>query len=212
MNNLLSDFFVSNTELKAIDYFLEAMAKTNISDEKIEILKKQNIEQQKEINQLKNQLKKPQRDQSFCAEKMLLNPSSLIKQDNSQDELSTGVWTDTQTGLMWGRICIGQEWVNGARHGKAHWVHWRSAEILCRELTLGGYFDWRLPEIEELKTLLRDSIRPWWGSKNIKGDYWSNTVNETYSGFVHTISFDRSCTASHPYSAKAYIIPVRNIR
>lgn len=76
MRTILNEFFVSNTELNAIDYFLESMAKTHILDEKFEILKKKNVKQKVEIDQLKKQLKS---DKSFYSEKSPLNFSSLFK-------------------------------------------------------------------------------------------------------------------------------------
>ena len=82
----------------------------------------------------------------FYSEKSPLNSSSLFKldQDNTQDELSTGMWTDMQTGLMWARISIGQEWKNGRCIGKAEQLEWEKDEQKCHEFQLGSYFDWRL--------------------------------------------------------------------
>ncbi len=215
---LLNDFFGSSTEFQAIDYFLESMAKTHTFDEKLEILKKQNTKYKAEIDKLKKQVKKGER---FNSEKSSVNSTSLIKLDRDiiQNELSQGVWTDLETGLMWARISIGQEWKNEQCIGIAESLEWEKAEQKCHEIRLGDYSDWRLPEIDELKTLIRDSIQGYEGSmkiltrpkKNMDGTYWSNTLNGTYSGFVHTLSFDRGNTESHPYFAKAYARPVRSV-
>jgi hypothetical protein len=47
-------------------------------------------------------------------------------------------WTDHQTGLMWEREDNGTD------------VNWNQAGDYCRNLTLGGYSNWRLPTIYEL--------------------------------------------------------------
>ncbi|USI86692.1 hypothetical protein LZ086_17260 [Acinetobacter johnsonii] len=50
-NNLLSDFFVSHTELSAVDHFMQLMVKTNTFDNRLQILQQQL--QQSEKLQLK---------------------------------------------------------------------------------------------------------------------------------------------------------------
>jgi hypothetical protein len=52
---------------------------------------------------------------------------------------SGGVWTDPATGLMW------------TRKDNGFALRWQPAADYCRNLELGGYTDWRLPAIEELK-------------------------------------------------------------
>jgi len=49
--------------------------------------------------------------------------------------------TDKATGLMW------QDYV------KSSLMHWSNAGTYCSSLSLGGHRDWRLPALEELKTL-----------------------------------------------------------
>ncbi len=53
--------------------------------------------------------------------------------------------TDTVTGLIWTKEYSGT-------------VTWENALSHCESLNYGGYTDWRLPNIEELKTLLDDTI------------------------------------------------------
>jgi hypothetical protein len=52
-----------------------------------------------------------------------------------------GVWTDPATGLMW------------TRKDNGFALRWQPAADYCRNLDLGGYTDWRLPSIEELKRI-----------------------------------------------------------
>ena len=56
-------------------------------------------------------------------------------------ENANRVWTDPATGLMWA----------GKDNGFA--LRWKPAADYCHSLQLGGYSDWRLPRIDELKTI-----------------------------------------------------------
>ena len=51
----------------------------------------------------------------------------------------TSTWTDPTTGLTWSRKDNGAD------------VDWREATAYCSKSQLGGYKDWRLPTIEELR-------------------------------------------------------------
>lgn len=52
-----------------------------------------------------------------------------------------GTVTDTVTGLMW-------------QQGEAGAMNWQNALIYCEDLALAGYDDWRLPNRNELQTLV----------------------------------------------------------
>ena len=92
----------------------------------------------------------------------------------SQD--SNGVWEDSTNGLSWTVKDNGSD------------VNWGQANNYCENLTLEGQTDWRLPTIDELKTLYDRSLKKqykvkdpiqldaatvWSGSMNSSGDAWS---------------------------------------
>ncbi len=54
-------------------------------------------------------------------------------------------WPDAATGLMWQTMNIGPS------------SGWEDAKALCADLELGGFDDWRLPSISELRTIIRGS-------------------------------------------------------
>jgi hypothetical protein len=65
----------------------------------------------------------------------------------AQPDNSGGVWSDPATGLMW------------TRKDNGYALRWQPAAEYCRNLQLGGYSDWRLPTIDELKNLYNPAAR-----------------------------------------------------
>jgi tetratricopeptide (TPR) repeat protein len=63
-----------------------------------------------------------------------------------------GTAKDTVTSLIWMRCSVGQEWDGGSCTGEAKTFTWE--EIKDIRLEFAGYTDWRLPSIEELRTLV----------------------------------------------------------
>lgn len=59
------------------------------------------------------------------------------------DSIAVGVWADSATGLEWQILPTG---------GK---TRWQPGYDNCETLNLGGYDDWRLPTISELRSLIR---------------------------------------------------------
>lgn len=98
----------------------------------------------------------------------------LLKLENTEDIIISGrfirdddieVVVDTETGCMW------QDDVE-AKTVKKPWTTWTNyindnfvtsgdtAVSYCQNLSLGGYSDWRLPELEELKSIVDRQRRP----------------------------------------------------
>ncbi len=75
-----------------------------------------------------------------------------------------GTVTDVQTGLQWMRFSLGQEWKGETCTGEASTYTWQqaldAAEALNRQGGYAGYRDWRVPMIDELKTLIDQSGSP----------------------------------------------------
>jgi hypothetical protein len=60
--------------------------------------------------------------------------------DNNDDD---AVWLDPATGLMWEAELVNEP------------LSWAEAAAYCEGLSLGGFDDWQLPAIWELRTLIR---------------------------------------------------------
>jgi len=63
---------------------------------------------------------------------------------------------DNSTGLMWQNQAYTQKEKEAEDANKEHGkvLKWANASKYCDELTLGGYDDWKLPTLKELKTLV----------------------------------------------------------
>ncbi len=69
-----------------------------------------------------------------------------------------GIARDEQHGLMWCRFAIGQTWQNGTAENEAKKMKWADALEMVKTFNANGgyagFTDWRLPMINELKTLI----------------------------------------------------------
>jgi hypothetical protein len=81
-----------------------------------------------------------------------------------------GTITDTKTSLMWKRCAEGLSGVN-CEKGKTEEYSWNAAENRFKNVAYAGSSDWRLPTIDELKTLV-------YCSKGVKNNGWCNDGSE----------------------------------
>ena len=97
-----------------------------------------------------------------------------------------GTVTDVKTGLQWMRCALGQTWRDGTCIGEGVRFEWEDALSAANKLNeLSGYAsrcDWRLPTIDELKTLIFcSSGKPkTWNDTGgpCKGDYSSPVIDQ----------------------------------
>jgi hypothetical protein len=145
--------------------------------------------------------------------------------DASFTDNSDGTVTDNVSGLMWQKCSMGQTYSAGSCSGSAEtYVSWTQGISYCEsELTLGGYSDWRLPDIFELRSIVdTDTYNPavsttyfpmgtgdnyYWSSSTALGatgyafvvNFWSGGVGYTLKGytngqFVRCVRGGESCT------------------
>lgn len=91
--------------------------------------------------------------------------STTKKQHHAEEEsigkflvAANGTANDTETRLMWCRFALGQTWRNGTVQGEILVCPWQTAldtvQVFNQQGGFAGYQDWRMPCINELKTLL----------------------------------------------------------
>jgi hypothetical protein len=110
-------------------------------------------------------------------------------------EDSAQSWLDSETGLTWTVKDNGED------------VGWNQARGYCESMELDGFTDWRLPTIDELKTIYDKSQSKrykakgpielematiWSSSTNNVGDVWS--LNFSYGG--KSLSPTSGCSSS----------------
>ena len=137
---------------------------------------------------------------------------------SSNDELKDGVWIDPYTNLMWSRICIGQSWVNGGRSGNPKELTWDEACSLTKSFLMAGYSDWRLPTIDELRTLTNTSKAHFKFIEHIlvglDSDplrYWSCSEYNGLSNYAWIVYFSIDNGAAQEKKNSYYARLVRNI-
>lgn len=52
---------------------------------------------------------------------------------------------------------MGQIWENNQCMGQASLMNWQQAQQAAQNVTLAGFNNWRLPTLDELKTLILES-------------------------------------------------------
>lgn len=91
-----------------------------------------------------------------------------------------GTITDITTNLQWQRFNVGQRWENGGVVGKNDLLTFDEAPEAAQQCNYLGYTDWRVPTIEELKSLVYSStgLPKTWNDtgEECEGDYQKPTI------------------------------------
>jgi hypothetical protein len=129
--------------------------------------------------------------------------------DNTGTE--AGTVTDNLTGLMWSKDASPEAGGSGVEQ-----VVWTTALSYCYNLTLGGYSDWRLPNVKELQSLIDFGvINPALPSEypftEVKSsNYWSSTTLMTNKDYAWGVDLNNGVVhGSVAKSGACYVWPVR---
>ncbi len=119
------------------------------------------------------------------------------------DLIRTGdVVKDTVSKLEWQDNAIGSP------------TTWQDAIDRCESLTLDGHSDWRLPNINELKSIIdRSKSNPAivQGFKNTNsGNYWSSTTSDGDKANVWIVNFDDGNVGIDSKDNSSYVRCVRD--
>lgn len=124
-----------------------------------------------------------------------------------------GTVTDSVTGLQWQQATADN---NG--DGTPDTMDWENALAYAEDLRLAGHDDWRLPNDNELTSIVDYSrsspsidIAAFPGTKRWK--YWSSTTSERYYDYAWSITFEEGFEFSDKKSEdKSYVRSVRGRR
>ncbi len=121
--------------------------------------------------------------------------------DNGDDTI-----TDYSTGLMWQQVVPAIE------------MDWEAALNYCEDLSLAGYDDWRLPNINELVSILNysydnafiDTTYFIYNPNNL--NLWSSTISEVVGSDIlaYSIPINNGHVTSRLLTNTYYVISVRN--
>ena len=124
-----------------------------------------------------------------------------------------GTVTDTVTGLMWLQCSLGQTYADGTCSDAVDAAEytWRAALEAADTYNLGGYSDWRLPDIKELASVaaldryqpsINSSIFPNTPSRS----YWSASPFAYYSDDAWLFGFSRGSINYHSRGINYHIV------
>ncbi len=95
-------------------------------------------------------------------------------------------------------------------------LRWDNAIEHCKELSFAGHHDWRLPSLEELKTLVGGKCEMPSGFERLDDcgrqklyGYWSSTVHSSDANFAENIYFQSAFLYNGP---KSHAFNVRCVR
>jgi len=119
---------------------------------------------------------------------------------------SDGTMTDNLTGLMWTK--------NANLPGDT--TYWQQALDYANNLTLAGYSDWRLPNVNELESLINanEANSATWlnaqGFTNVQACcYWSSTTVAVDTVYAWFVGMDYGGVSYYYKSSYDYVWPVR---
>ncbi|MBC8236662.1 MAG: DUF1566 domain-containing protein [Helicobacteraceae bacterium] len=131
---------------------------------------------------------------------LLMIGLSMLHAELTRDA-TTGIVTDSTTGLMWQDNEVGTL------------INWQGAIDRCEALTLGTHSDWRLPNINELTSLVDDTrYDPAISSEfqnTISNGYWSSTTYANDTDFAWGLNFGNGGQDGYGKAGDYYVRCVR---
>ncbi|WP_170165101.1 DUF1566 domain-containing protein [Inmirania thermothiophila] len=116
-----------------------------------------------------------------------------------------GTVTDRVTRLTWARCPVGQPWDGRTcQPGKPYavWFSWREAQEAAAEARLAGHADWRLPNIQELESIVeRACVEPAVNTEVFPGTlpnaiFWSAGEDPENDGYAWAVDMADGATKS----------------
>lgn len=125
-----------------------------------------------------------------------------------------GTVTHNLTGLMWMQCNIGQSWDGESCTGNSSALSWQNALVTAGNHHYAGHSDWRLPNKNELETIVElrcmdPAINTAIFPEAPKDWYWSSTPNAAVSNHAWAVGFSGAYVGRN---SKASLFSVRLVR
>jgi len=126
-----------------------------------------------------------------------------------------GTASDQTTGLMWMRCSLGQEWKGGACSGKAASYSWPEALKAAAQNDFAGYADWRLPNKNELASIVEERcVGPSINEKVFPATpstfFWSSSPYAGLANGAWSVDFGYGVVTATEKIGKIHVRLVRN--
>ncbi len=131
------------------------------------------------------------------------NSSTKTYTDNGN-----GTIKDNATGLIWQKCSFGQDPLNCSGDGST--INWSFSLSYCKNLSLGGRSDWKLPNINQLRSIVDYSTR----SPSINFSYfpyteryvyWSSSTSTNNTNYSYYVNFYDGYIYSNDKSSIGYV-------
>ncbi len=125
-----------------------------------------------------------------------------------------GTVTHNTTGLIWMRCLLGQTWSDTTCNGTAQIYQWWGALQMADSYTFAGYSDWRLPNKNELASIIEEACHdpaintlafPVWERSIV----WSSSPSAGNSNSAWLAVFDDGRVATNDKKNSYYVRLVR---
>lgn len=135
---------------------------------------------------------------------------------DSDFTVTGGTVTHLPSGLMWLRCAAGQSWDGSACVGTPAMVDWQEALLLAEGLSEAGYSDWRMPNKNELASLIETScVEPAANVSIFPGfhpaSHWTSSPSNEFGSNAWAISFDVGYINYVFKTSHAYVRMVRDM-
>jgi len=142
--------------------------------------------------------------------------------------LRQGVYVDSASNLMWSRISIGQQWmIHKDPNGTPRKMDWSDAKKACKDWSLAGFDDWRLPTIKELSSIGSQThaanmlypepktAKVYWSSSKFEEQNHASVFRFGYGSNekpIQTFNVEKGSVSSEDRNSSCYVRAVRSIR
>jgi hypothetical protein len=127
----------------------------------------------------------------------IANCSSTLSQSSPDSQFlvnETALVKDSSKSLMWMRCSLGQTWTGAVCEGEAESMTWSNAVTMANQLNYLTFNDWRLPNKNELNSIIETSCTQPSINLNIfpgtiSNKYWSSSPYDDESKHIWIVDF-----------------------